>query len=407
MNPVILYDHQEEALGKIHNGCILLGGVGTGKSRTGLAYFYTEYGGEINGSEYVPMNSPKDLVIITTAKKRDSDDWEEELNVFGMSTDSNKNMYKNTIVVDSWNNIKKYEHVKDAFFVFDEQRVVGKGAWSTTFLKIVKSNRWIMLTATPGDVWLDYVPVFIANGFFRNRTQFNSEHIRFKPYVRYPAVDRYLNTRKLEQLRDSVLVEMPMERRTIRHHQYEYVGHNKEVYKTVGRDKWNPYTDEPIENSSELFYIWRRVVNSDPDRIDKLIEIFRRHKKIIVFYNFNYELEIFRDLYRKDPKGHTYEFAEWNGQKHEDLPTGDSWVYVVQYTAGAEGWNCTTTDTVVFYSQNYSYRITEQSMGRIDRLNTPYTDLYYYHILSKSPIDMAIRRALKSKKNFNERGYKF
>lgn len=40
-----LYDYQREALGRMKNGCILCGGVGSGKSRTGLAYYYLHEGG--------------------------------------------------------------------------------------------------------------------------------------------------------------------------------------------------------------------------------------------------------------------------------------------------------------------------------------------------------------------------
>ena len=46
-----------------------------------------------------------------------------------------------------------------------------------------------------------------------------------------------------------------------------------------------------------------------------------------------------------------------------------------------------------------------QAAGRIDRLNSPYRDLYYYHLKSRSGIDIAISKALGQKKQFNERKF--
>ena len=104
-------------------------------------------------------------------------------------------------------------------------------------------------------------------------------------------------------------------------------------------------------------------------------------------------------------KRNNYNIAEWNGHNHEDIPKTSTWVYIVQYTAGAEGWNCIETDTIIFYSQNYSYKVITQSAGRIDRLNTPFTDLNYYHLYSMSPIDLAIKKAFDCKKDFNEKRF--
>ena len=59
----------------------------------------------------------------------------------------------------------------------------------------------------------------------------------------------------------------------------------------------------------------------------------------------------------------------------------------------------------MFFSQNYSFKVMEQAAGRIDRLNTPYTNLYYYHLKTRSGIDLAISRALAEKKQFNETRY--
>ena len=398
MAGISLYDYQSSAVDQMRNGCILCGGVGSGKSRTSLAYYYKEQGGKLGTKNYVRMKDPKDLYIITTARKRDTLEWEGELAPFLLSTHEEVNGYKNKVIVDSWNNIGKYSNISDAFFIFDEQRVVGKGAWVKAFLKITKVNDWILLSATPGDTWEDYIPVFIANGFYRNRTEFNNEHIIWSRFTKYPKIDRYISTGRLIRLRNKILVDMDFERKTVAHHEDVFVRYDISKYKDAGKLRWDPFKNEPIINAAGLCYVWRKIVNTDDSRQVALLEIFEKHPRMIVFYNFDYELDILKGLYYGDE----VEIAEWNGHKHQPIPEGNKWVYLVQYTAGAEGWNCIRTDTIVFYSQNYSYKIMQQSAGRIDRLNTPYLDLYYYHLKTRSGIDLAISRALRDKKNFNE-----
>lgn len=396
-----LYDHQKDALKRMRNGCILNGGVGSGKSITSLAYYFTQEGGNLD--PFKPMKAhPRDLYIITTARKRDTLEWEGEMVPFLLSTDPKKNkLYDNKVVVDSWNNIKKYSDIKGAFFIFDEQRVVGSGAWVKAFLKICKYNNWILLSATPGDKWEDYMPVFLANGFYRSKTEFKTEHLVYSYYGSFPKLERYLNTQRLERLRERILIDMDFKRKTIPHHEDVYVQYDILKYKEAVKTRWDCYKQEPIQQASGLCYVLRRIVNEDVSRQVALLEIFEKHPKMIVFYNFDYELDILKGIYY----GSNVEVSEWNGHKHQPVPSGSSWVYLVQYTAGAEGWNCIKTDTIVFYSQNYSYKIVQQSQGRIDRLNTPFTDLYYYHLKSRSGIDLAISKALREKKNFNEKRF--
>ena len=395
-----LEDYQLDAINRLQTGSILCGGVGSGKSRTALAYYFMQEGGEVMPT-YLPMRAkPRDLYIITTARKRDTLEWEGELAPFLLSTHPEQNQfYGNTVVVDSWNNIQKYVDVEDAFFIFDEQRVVGYGAWTKAFLKIAEKNDWILLSATPGDTWTDYIPVFIANGFYRNKSEFNREHVVFSRYTKFPKVEKYLNTGRLIRLRDRILVDMDFKRKTVSHHEDIYVRFDVSKYKEAIKNRWDPYKQEPIQQAGALCYVLRRIVNEDVSRQVALLELYEKHPKMIIFYNFDYELDILKGLYY----GENVEIAEWNGHKHQPVPKNSRWVYLVQYTAGAEGWNCITTDTIVFYSQNYSYKILEQARGRIDRMNTPYTDLYYYHLKSRSGIDLAISKALQQKKKFNER----
>lgn len=380
------------------NGCILCGGVGSGKSRTAIAYYYKENGGDINSDTYVKMKNPKDLYIITTARKRDTKEWEGELPPFLLTTNPDLMIYKHRIIVDSWNNIKKYKDIHGAFFIFDEQRVVGSGTWVKAFLNITRKNDWILLSATPGDTWQDYIPVFVANGFYKNKTEFIREHVIYSRFTKYPKIDKYIGTGRLIRLRNQILVDMDFDRKTKAHHEDVYVSYDIVRYKDVMRNRWDPYKNEPIQQASGLCYVLRKVVNTDESRQLALLELYEKHPKMIIFYNFDYELDILKSIYYGDD----VQVAEWNGHKHQPVPDCKRWVYLVQYTAGAEGWNCIKTDTIVFYSQNYSYKIMEQSAGRIDRLNTPFMDLYYYHIKSRSGIDLAISKALQSKKKFNE-----
>lgn len=403
-----LRDYQMDAVNRMSNGCILNGGVGSGKSRTGLYYYFKEQGGSID-PDYIPMHNPRDLYIITTAMKRDSHEWEGELANFLLSTDSMKNSLNECvkIVIDSWNNIKKYNNVYNAFFIFDEDRVTGSGAWVKSFYKIANKNRWIILSATPGDTWEQYIPVFVANGFYKNKTEFCSEHCVYSRYTKWPQIEKYINTGRLIQFRNKILIDMDFKRNTVRHHEDIYTSYDIPMYKDVIRTRWDPYKNEPIQQASGLCYVLRRIVNESEDRAVKLLEILDNVDKAIIFYNFDYEREMLLHLFWSDDGldenyFNFYEVAEWSGHAHQPVPKGDRWIYLVQYTAGCEGWNCVETDTIIFFSQNYSYKVLEQACGRIDRLNTKFVDLYYYHLKSRSGIDLAISKALAKKKKFNE-----
>jgi len=376
-----LEPHQQTALTRLKDGKILWGGVGSGKSRVAVAYYELEH-------------PHQNVIVITTAKKRDSKDWEGEFAWIGVGKEQSASVL-GVLSVDSWNNIEKYKDVKDAFFIFDEQRLVGSGAWVKAFIKIAKNNSWILLSATPGDTWLDYIPVFVANGFYTNRTQFKLEHVVYAPFAKFPKVLRYTSVNKLVKLRNQILVHMPYPKQTIRHSVTRWVEHNEELSASVAKNRWHIYHNRPIKDIAELFWVLRRISNSDPSRVRTIENLLKKHPKIVVFYNFDYELEALRRL------GDKVAIAEWNGHKHEEIPTGDSWVYLVQYVAGSEGWNCVETDTIVFYSLTYSYKMWEQAHGRIDRMNTPFIDLFYYTLRSRSVIDAAIWLSLKAKKNFN------
>ena len=407
MSNQFLRDCQMDAVNKMKNGCILNGGVGTGKSRTGLYYYFKENGGIFIDQSFVPMKKPpQDLYIITTAMKRDSCEWDSEISNYRMSTNSELNtLYPGqSIVVDSWNNIKKYADITGAFFIFDEDRVCGSGAWVKAFLKISKHNHWIILSATPGDTWSDYIPVFIANGFYKNKTEFIREHVVYSRFTKYPQIDRYLNTGRLVRLRDSILVDIKLERSTVPHHLDVYCKYDIPKYKDVIRNRWDPFKNEPIGQASQLCYILRRIVNEDEFRVIALMEILEKTPRAIIFYNFDYERDMLLHLF-SDDEYIGFEVAEWSGHAHMPVPDNKRWVYLVQYTAGCEGWNCIKTDTIIFFSQNYSYKVMEQACGRIDRLNTPFKDLYYYHLKSRSGIDLAISKALDKKKKFNERKF--
>lgn len=397
---------QIQAVRQLQNGSILAGGVGSGKTLTSLAWYLTSVcnaasfkkGGSLAKNKV--KGSPT-LYVITTAKKRDSLEWEEEAARLGLSTDPACSFTGSSIVVDSWNNIGKYSDREHAVFFFDEQRASGSGRWVKEFLKITKKNTWLLLSATPGDVWMDYLPVFMAHGFFRTRTEFMEDHVIFDRFAKYPKVKRYIGEAKLQRLRRSILVEMPVERHTTRERETVYCDYDRDLYKWVVKNRMDPWTEAPLRDAGGVCRILRKVVSDNDWRSAEAKRILSSNERVIVFYNYNYELD--RILAVAESLG--LPTAQWNGHRHDAIPAEPRWVYICQYTSAAEGWNCTSTDTVLFWSLNYSWRVTEQCEGRIDRLNTPYSRLRYYFLESDSSIDKAVRRSLSSKKVFNERAF--
>jgi len=510
---VELYPHQEKAVRELHNGSILFADMGVGKTITAAAY-------------YMAKEAPRNVIVITTAKKRDSLDWQHDFGRYGVG-ERDDGTVAGTLTVDSWNNIGNYRDVEGSFFVFDEQRLVGSGQWTKDFLRIARRNRWILLSATPGDTWLDYIPVFVANGFYKNRTEFLREHVIYSRWAKFPKVERYVGVNKLVKHKNQILVHMPLERHTTRKVEHILVDYDQDQFKLALEDRWNPFSDRPLRDVAELFLVMRKVVNSSPTRCEAIRTLMSKHPKLIVFYNFDYELEALRSLantIEKEKKSETtqereqclneqiptpantessdrlyprqyvstsssasaatqlsttstsrnfngsttstttsggdlprkksttnndslpqdsddsstkstapipersssfqaaerlssserercisspstpktFAMAEWNGHKHQPIPETDSWLYLVQYQAGAEGWNCIETNAMAFYSLTYSYKNWYQAHGRTDRLNTPYNTLYYYVLMSNSIIDRAIMKSLKAKKSFNE-----
>lgn len=304
---------------------------------------------------------------------------------------------RNHLEVDSWNNIQNYTDVEGASFIFDEQRVVGGGPWVAGFLKICKQNDWILLSATPADVWMDLLPVFLANGFFRNKTEFIDNHVVYSRFTKYPKVDRYIDDYILKKYREQIYVEMYFERHTTRDDQIVDVEFDLGEQQRLWRDRWNFYDEVPVKDAGELMRLLHRSAVLHPSRMEKLKQIIAKHHKVIIFYNRTYELEHLRTLMTELD----IPMAEYNGQFHQDVPDGDRWIYLVQYEAGSEGWNCITTDTVVFFSMPYSYRKWHQGKGRIDRMNTPFEIMHYYTFRSRAIIDQAVWKALSRKKNFH------
>ena len=387
-----LAQHQVDAIRRMQNGCVLRGGTGSGKTLTSLVYIFEEVlGGRTPvhpGHSYEKPINTTNVYVITTPRKRDSNDWVKEASLIPLELEA----------VDSWNNIKKYEHIKDSVFIFDETKILGYGAWTYSFLRIARNNRWILLTATPADTWQEYAPLFVANGFYKNKTEFEREHIVWARYVKYPKVERYLNISKLIRHRDSILVNMHFERQTVQIHNDILCEYDEVLYSTVLKERWNVYTNEPIRNISELCYVLRKIINSDASRLAAIQPIYERHSRVIIFYNFDYELELLREWCTSND----IVYSEWNGHKHEEIPNTLFWVYLCQYTSAQEAWNCIETDCTIFYSQTYSYKALVQASGRIDRMNTQYKNLYYYHLVSLGSLDEAIQKSLYKKENFNE-----
>lgn len=374
LTDISMYEYQLEAINKLQSGMILWGNVGSGKSRTSLYFYCKNY-------------SNKKLLIITTAQKRNNGEWLEECKVFGLKP-----------IIDSWNNIRKYEKYENYFIIFDEDHLTGYGAWSKTFIKMAKCNDWLVLTGTPGDNYSEFMTVFIAKGWYKNKRDFEENHVIYSRYSKYPKVDRYINQGLLEKHRRDILVKMFIEKRPRVHKEIVITQYDISKYKKAYKDKRDE-NNKPFKNATAFCLYLRKICNEDESKIVKVRELLLKHNKVIIFYNYIYEKEILLKLLKTMK---TFNVGEYNGQHHDDIPIGERWAYLCQYTAASEGWNCLLCDTMIFFSMSYSYKSMEQAAGRINRVNTPYKDLYYYYLRTTSSIDLSINRALSTKRNFNE-----
>lgn len=374
LTDISMYEYQLEAIDKLQSGMILWGNVGSGKSRTSLYFYCKNY-------------SNKKLLIITTAQKRNNGEWLEECKVFGLKP-----------IIDSWNNIRKYEKYENCFIIFDEDHLTGYGAWSKTFIKMAKCNDWLVLTGTPGDNYSEFMTVFIAKGWYKNKRDFEENHVIYSRYSKYPKVDRYINQGLLEKHRRDILVKMFVEKRPRVHKEIVITQYDISKYKKAYKEKRDE-NNKPFKNATAFCLYLRKICNEDESKIVKVRELLLKHNKVIIFYNYIYEKEILLKLLKTMK---TFNVGEYNGQHHDDIPIGERWAYLCQYTAASEGWNCLLCDTMIFFSMSYSYKAMEQAAGRINRVNTPYKDLYYYYLRTTSGIDLSINRALSTKRNFNE-----
>ena len=374
-----LLKYQEEAIQKLHSGSVLYGATGSGKSLTGLAY-------------YMRCWSHLDLYIITTSKKRNAGEWEEEIAKLGCPPPK---------AIDSWNRLKNYRMVSDAFFLFDEHKVGGHGKWAQSMITIAKKNKWILLTATPGDVWDDYASIFIANEFVKNKTTWNEDFCIFDRISKYPKIIGYQREDVLKNMRDAVLVPMEYqsEKVPIPYVIPYKVDHEEEAYVLARRKSLRHPEMRAFRNTSAMFAYMRMNLPDKESKIQALADVLKKEPKAIIFYNFTPEKYEIENAARQV----NIPFFQYNGQIKDNVPDGDTWVYAVQYTAGAEAWNCITCRTVIFYSMNYSYKVMTQAKGRIDRCNSPFDELHYYYFISPDfEIDQEILNALTRKEKFNE-----
>lgn len=122
--------------------------------------------------------------------------------------------------------------------------------------------------------------------------------------------------------------------------------------------------------------------------------------RLIIFYNFNGELEVLRDLCASVERpvsiicGNIKDLSSY--EKSKDSVT------LVQYQAGAMGLNLQKSNKIVYFTPPLSSEFFEQSKKRIHRIGQDRTCFYYYLICSGS-IEEKIYRTLAMRKDYTER----
>ena len=396
-----LFNFQKQAVGQLIGGKhFIVAGCGAGKTAMALVW----------ANAICRQTHKKKILVVTTASKSKTGDFEEEANVWCPSLLNSLSSFS----VLSWHKLRawvetNWNSLGDYVYIFDEVQRAKAGVSSgmgRAFLKITKeTNLWAAFTGTPGDTWLSFYPYMQACGYVKNKTSFLNHYAQIQTFKGYPEIVGWVDEDKLKDIwteisyapdTSKVMSELPQQTHKV------FTFKKPLKYNKVLKTRYND-DGEFLDTSGALCAELRRQCFTKDkqewvkDFVDGL------ESGCVFFYNFVATGDMLEKIIQKAlPKG----ARVWRVDgKHHEIPTaqtiGPKDMVLCQWQSGSEALNLQFLHYWVAVELCYSYSTANQARGRIRRLGQKHPQWYGY-LLTEGTIEQDILQCLKGKGTFAE-----
>lgn len=398
----MLYGFQLDAVSELLEGRhFIVAGCGAGKTAMALVW----------ANSVSHQTGKNNVVIVTTASKSKTGDFEQEADVWCPSLLNSLSSFS----VLSWHKLRAWVEahagmdLSSYIFIFDEVQRAKAGVSSgmgRAFLKITKAtDTWAAFTGTPGDTWLSFYPYFQACNLVKNKTSFLNHYANIQTYKGYPEITGWINEDRLKDMwaaisfapdTEKVMSELPEQ--THRVFTFKKPTSYNKIFKTRMNEE-----GEFLDTAGALCAELRRqcFTKDKQEWIKDFVEGLE--SGCVFFYNFIKTGDMLEEIIGKAlPKG----ARVWRiDGKHHDIPTADTIgehdMVLCQWQSGSEALNLQFLHYWCSVEACYSYSTSIQARGRIRRLGQKMPQFYYY-LKTEYTIEDAVYEALKTKSDFAE-----
>ena len=313
---------------------------------------------------------------------------------------------------------KQLLDLTDFTLLLDESSLIqNDGAKRTRFILKLKPSNVILLSGTPtGGKYEKLWTQMHLLGWKITKEMYLSQFVNYE-YLdlmdgrSIPLVTGYKNVERLKRkmkdygcqfLKTDEVFDLPQQT-----FQKIMIPASKE-YKKFKKDRIVEVDGETLVGDTTLTrMLYERILcgQYSEDKLKAFVDLVEStDDRLIVFYNFNEELNRMQDALMKISFDYTQRFSVVNGRLKalSNYEHDEDSITFIQYQAGAMGLNLQKACRMVFFSLPLSSELYEQAKKRIHRIGQK-NHCFYYPMIVKGSIEEKILKTLEQRKDYTEK----